>query len=206
MLCRRSACTTKNILTTESLPMSRLWKPLAACVTVLGLAVFAQAQRPVARPPTYRPPAVEPYRPPPSVRPVPHEPLTPSYRPPTVRPGLPEDHTTPSIGRTPSRPGYEYDQRIVTSQTRLNIIQQETLRSPRMGVDALARHRDELLPEHQVLVTRQIVHTLGTQVEATTDPWQARRLVADVQDQFRRQNLQGEGLAELQARVNRRCL
>src|SRR5262249_27682173 len=60
--------------------------------------------------------------------------------------------------------------------------------------------------EDRVVLTRQIVARVATRADEMVDPWQARRGVLEAKDHFQRERIDHEGLAEVQARVDQRCL
>ena len=192
--------------------MIRFLRPLAVCAALVGAVMsferLAQAQFVRPRPIIPNRPR-EPYHPHLHDHPPLHPPLhfgpNPSFHPPQLDMPL-QLPSVPSV-QLGGYPVYQGGQRGDDRRAAvIRAVQQQLASSPRQGLDALLEQRDRLLPEDRIALVQQIIAILGAQIDETADPWQARRLVQEMEERFRREKLSSGGLSALRALVNQRCL
>jgi hypothetical protein len=185
---------------------------LIACAALAGfLSVeqLGQAQAPYRPPRPIIKPTPEDYYRPPLVPHIPHwQPHNLNPYPPEPQPFPPWQEQIFPQPQIQVYPNFEDQQRREADRraAAITAVEQQLALSPRLGLEALARHRGDLHADDQTALARRIVAGLTTQADEAADPWQARRAVLEIQEQFRRLNLEGGSLSEVRALVERRCL
>jgi hypothetical protein len=203
--------------------MNRFLRLLAMCAALVGAVLFfgrpARTQfiepRPIIREPTpeyYRPPLLHP----PLV--VPHNPNPYSQPPADDLPTIPWDNVQIQVP-TFVQAGDPFAEGRAAA---INAVKQQIARSPRQGLAALIE-QEGLRIDDRIALAEQIVAKVEATVDEVADPWQARRLVLEMEERFQKfdqdiaYRIQGYNrkapekfangaLSAALARANRRCL